>query len=59
MRVKRDNLELINGLNSSSFILNYMLIRVKERGFEYEKEKNRKRGRNDREREERRGKQRS
>ena len=34
-----------------------MLIRVKERGFEYEKEKNRKRGRNDREREERRGKQ--
>ena len=32
--VKRGNLELISGLLLPSFILNYMLIRVKERGFE-------------------------
>ena len=33
MGVKRGNLELISGLLLPSFILNYMLIRVKERGF--------------------------
>ena len=32
--VKGDNLELISGLLLSSFIPNYMLIRVKEKGFE-------------------------
>ena len=32
--VKRGNLKLISGLLFPSFILNYMLIRVKERGFE-------------------------
>ena len=32
--VKRGNLKLITGLLLPSFILNYMLIRVKERGFE-------------------------
>ena len=32
--VKSGNLELISGVLLSSFILNYMLIRVKERGFE-------------------------
>ncbi len=32
--VKRGNLKLISGLLLPSFILNYMLIRVKERGFE-------------------------
>ena len=31
--VKRGNLKLISGLLLSSFVLNYMLIRVKERGF--------------------------
>ena len=30
---KRGNLKLISGLLLSSFILNYILIRVKERGF--------------------------
>ena len=57
MRVKGDNLELISELLWSSFILNYMLIRVKERGLN---KKNRKteRGRKTIEREEkRRGKQ--
>ena len=32
--VKGDNLELISGLLLSSFILNYMVIRVKEKEFE-------------------------
>ena len=32
MGVKRGNLKLISGLLLPSFILNYMLIRVKERG---------------------------
>ena len=32
--VKRDNLGIISGLFLSSFILNYMTIRVKEKGFE-------------------------
>ena len=32
--VKRGNLKLISGLLLPSFILNYMLIRVIERGFE-------------------------
>ena len=31
MRVKGDNLKLISGLLLSSFILNYILIRVKEK----------------------------
>ena len=51
MRVKRSNLELVSGLNSSSFILNYMLIRVKEERFGIRKtERTERRGRNDRER---------
>ena len=33
MGVKRGNLELISGLLLPSFILNYMLIRVKESGL--------------------------
>ena len=33
MGVKRGNLQLISGLLLPSFILNYILIRVKERGF--------------------------
>ena len=33
MRVKGDNLELISGLLMSSFILNYMVIRIKEKEF--------------------------
>ena len=44
MGVKGDTLELISGLLWSSFILNYMLIRVKERGFEQEKEKEQREG---------------
>ena len=32
--VKRGNLKLISGALLPSFILNYMLIRIKERGFE-------------------------
>ena len=32
--VKRGNLKFISGALLPSFILNYMLIRVKERGFE-------------------------
>ena len=52
MRVKGDNLKLISGLLSSSFILNYMLIRVKERGLKKKNRKNREREKNDREREE-------
>ena len=52
MGVKGDNLELISGLLLSSFILNYMLIRVKRKGLEYENRKKRERkGRNDRPRE--------
>ena len=40
MGVKGDNLELISGLLLPSFILNYMVIRVKEK--EFEQGKNRK-----------------
>ena len=40
MGVKRGNLKLISGLLLPSFILNYILIRVKERGFEEENRKN-------------------
>ena len=36
MGVKRVNLKLISGLLLPSFILNYILIRVKERGLESE-----------------------
>ena len=65
MGVKGDNLELISGLLLSSFILNYMLIRVKERGLKKKNRKNREREKNDQERgrrtiegeEKRRGKQ--
>ena len=39
MGVKRGNLKLISGLLLPSFILNYILIRVKERGLEEEKNK--------------------
>ena len=57
MGVKGDNLELISGLLLSSFILNYMLIRVKGKGLEYEKQKEKRRGRtNEREREKQRRK---
>ena len=42
MEVKGDNLELISGLLLSSFILNYMLIRVKK-GLNKKKRKNRER----------------
>ena len=45
--VKGDNLELISGLLLSSFILNYMVIRIKEKELESEKEEGRT---NDRER---------
>ena len=49
MGVKGDNLELISGLLLSSFILNYMVIRVKEKELNKEKsEKEKERG-NDRE----------
>ena len=34
MGVKGDNLEINSGLVLSSFILNYMVIRVKQREFE-------------------------
>ena len=40
MGVKRGNLKLISGLLLSSFILNYILIRVKERGLNKENRKN-------------------
>ena len=43
MGVKGDNLELISGLLLSSFILNYMLIRVKEEGLNKKNRKNKKR----------------
>ena len=50
MGVKRGNLELISGLLLPSFILNYMLIRVKERGLKKKNRKKREREKNDRER---------
>ena len=51
MGVKRGNLKLISGALLPSFILNYILIRVKEREFEKENRKNkRKRGKVERER---------
>ena len=37
MGVKGDNLELISGLLWSSFILNYVVIRVKEKELNKEK----------------------
>ena len=42
MGVKRGNPKLISGVLLPSFILNYILIRVKERGFELENRKNKK-----------------
>ena len=41
--VKEDNLKLISGLLLSYFILNYMLIRLKERGLNKKNRKNRER----------------
>ena len=49
MGVKGDNLELISGLLWSSFILNYMVIRVKEK--ELNKEKSERGRENEREKE--------
>ena len=43
MRVKGDNLKLISGLLLSSFILNFMLIRVKKRVWNKKNRKNRER----------------
>ena len=43
MGVKRGNLKLISGSLLLSFILNYILIRVKERGFNKEKRNNKER----------------
>ena len=58
MGVKGDNLELISGLLLSSFMLNYMLIRVNEKGFlNKKKRKNREREKRSIKRRERRGKQ--
>ena len=57
MGVKGDNLELISGLLWSSFILNYMVTRVKQRDFEIGEIKKKKKGERARGREERRGKQ--
>ena len=57
MGVKGYNLELISGLLLSSFILNYMLIRVKERGLNKKNRKNREREKRSIKRRERRGKQ--
>ena len=50
MGVKRGNLKLISELLLPSFILNYMLIRVKERGWIKKNKKNKKgeRGSNER-----------
>ena len=39
MRVKRGNPELISGVLLPPFILNYILIRVKERGLNKKKKK--------------------
>ena len=60
MGVKKDNLEINSGLLLPSFILNYMVIRVKEKGVGIRKKRKRqkKRGTNEREKRERRGNQR-
>ena len=52
MGVKRGNLKLISGLLLPSFILNYMLIRVKERGFFNKKNRKNKERERERSREE-------
>ena len=58
MGVKGDNLGINSGLLLPSFILNYMVIRVKEKELNKEKEeRDRKRGRTIERREKRRGKQ--
>ena len=44
MGVKGDNVEINSGLVLSSFILNYMVIRVKEKELEEEKEERNERG---------------
>ena len=56
MGVKEDNLEINSGLLLSSFIINYMILRVKEKGSEEGKIKRTEEGKRARERE-RRGKQ--
>ena len=50
MGVKGDNLELISGLLGSSFILNYMVIRVKDKRVGIRKIERTERERNDRSR---------
>ena len=53
MGVKGDNLGIKSGLLLTSFILNYMVIRVKEKEFKKGKiERTEKRGENDREKRE-------
>ena len=52
MGVKRGKLELISGLLLPFFILNYMIIRVKERGFDKKNRKNKERERESNEKEE-------
>ena len=52
MGVKGDNLELISGLLWSSFMLNYMVIRVKEKDLNKEKSEKEKVRENDREKRE-------
>ena len=49
MGVKGANLELISGLLWSSFILNYMVIRVKEKGLNKEKSEKEREGERSRE----------
>ena len=49
MGVKGDNLEISNGLLLASFILNYMVIGVKQRDFERGENLKRKRRENERE----------
>ena len=50
MGVKGDNLGIKSGLLLTSFILNYVLIRVKERGLNKKNRKNKEREKNDQER---------
>ena len=58
MGVKGDNLEINSGLFLSPFILNYIIIRVKEKEFEQGKIKSQKEREERARKRERRGKQR-
>ena len=49
MGVKRGNLKLISGLLLSSFILNYILIRVKKEGLNKKNRKNKEKTEKERE----------